>query len=75
MNKQSDFIEEFIRKFISKDIPSKLIYKNNYVAENCNKREDYMFEDVIVCDPQTTFCMSSMFRKVSIIAARSMEIR
>lgn len=52
MNKQSDFIQEFIRKFISKDIPSKLIYKNNYVAENCNKREDYMFEDVIVWDPQ-----------------------
>ena len=52
MNKQTDFIQEFIRKFISKDIPSKLIYKNNYVAENCNKREDYMFEVVIVWDPQ-----------------------
>ena len=52
MNKQSDFIQECIKKFISKDIPSKLMYDNNYVAENCNKREDYLLEDVIVWDPQ-----------------------
>ena len=52
MNKQSGFIQECIRKFISKDIPSKLMYNNNYVAENCNKREDYMLEDVIVWVPQ-----------------------
>ena len=52
MNKQSDFIQECIRKFVSKDIPSKLIYNNNYVAKNCNKREDYMLKDVVVWDPQ-----------------------
>ena len=52
MNKQSDFIQECIRKFISKDIPSKLIYNINYVPKNCNKGEDYMLKDVIVWDPQ-----------------------
>ena len=52
MNKQSNFTQECIRKFISKDIPNKFIYNNNYVAVKCNKGEGSMLKDVIVWDIQ-----------------------